>query len=213
MVRLQEIRPRSVGMWLLASLVVMLAGAAMTVRVAPAHAEHQSSRNAEKGFTGGWLDGRTVQFFYNKPFFCAEPPESYADSGCEVGVAAETAPRGGNIPVLYVVTPLFEGVDAATLQCPVSGACINHPSTLDVTAVFGDSEATRNFALPPHSHIVDVDRGGWWEIEVVGVFDPAAWEQIVEGKSLETLRAVQDAHPDTVTGDIPSNLYLFFEVQ
>jgi hypothetical protein len=46
------------------------------------------------------MDGKTVTFFYNKDFFCKEPPESGADSECEVGAEPEVFPRGGNIPVL-----------------------------------------------------------------------------------------------------------------
>ena len=84
-------------------------------------------------------------------------------------------PRGGNIPVVYVMTPLFAPAPA-NLHFPVAGSCINHPSTIDLSRVFGPG--TENAALPPHSHIVDEKAGGWWEIEVVGVTDPAVWQQV-----------------------------------
>jgi hypothetical protein len=169
---------------------------------------------AETGTTGGWMDGRTVTFFYNKPFFCQEPPASGATSDCELGAEPQVAPRGGPIPVLYVLVPLFEGVDPSTLQCPVAGSCINHPSTMDLSRVFGPG--TENAALPPHSHVIgDEDRqtpnGGWWEIEVVGVPTAAAWNAIAAEKSLATVRRLQQAQ--AVTGDIPTNLYLFFGVR
>jgi hypothetical protein len=56
--------------------------------------------------------------------------------------------------------------------------------------------------------------GGWWEINVIGVKSPAVWDQIVAGKSLATVRALQANDPagTTITGDIPSNAYLFFSV-
>lgn len=176
---------------------------------------NQGRNGAEIGTTGGWSDGKTVTFFYNKPFFCAEPPESGADSNCELGAEPTVAPRGGRIPVLYVMTPLGFRPDESTLQCPVVGSCINHPSTLDVSRVFGPG--TENFALPAHSHVIGEEdmpnaNAGWWEIEVVGVTDPAVWNQVAQGKSLETVRALQAAGQG-ITGDIPTNLYLFFGVR
>ncbi len=180
-----------------------------------AHADHESTvfnhnaqGGAEKGTTPGWMDGKTVTFFYNKDFFCKEPPESGADSECEVGAEPEVFPRGGNIPVLYVMTPI--GFEPAGLQCPVAGDCINHPSTIDLSRVFG--AGTENAALPPHSHIVDVKRGGWWEIEVIGVTDPMVWAEIERAKSLERVRELQAAGVG-ITDDIPSNLFLFFSVR
>lgn len=170
---------------------------------------HNAQGDGEFGFTGGWLKGETVQFFYNKKFFCREAPSSGAASGCEIGAEPETLPRDGNIPVLYVMTPI--GFDPGGLQCPVAGECINHPSTLDASRVFG--AGAEEIPLPPHSHIVDQKSGGWWEIEVIGVFDPAVWNQIAEAKDLATVRELQASRPDVVTGDIPSNLFLFFSVR
>jgi hypothetical protein len=193
------------------ALVAIIAATLLSlssVLASPVQAGHQASAGDDKGFTGGWYDGRDVEFFYNKDFFCKEPPVSGADSGCIVGAEPQTAPRGGNIPVLYVMTPL--GFTPDGLQCPVAGDCINHPSTLDLSPIFG--AGAENVALPPHSHIVDVDQGGWWEIEVVGVTDPAVWAQIEAGKDLDTVRVLQDAGVG-ITGDIPSNLFLFFDVR
>jgi len=53
------------------------------------------------------------------------------------------------------------------------------------------------------------------------VTDPAVWARIAEGQDLDTVRRLQssDQHPDGtgtgagITGDIPSNLYLFFDVR
>jgi hypothetical protein len=202
---------RRAGSMMLVALVAIFAMAAVSVTASPVHAGHNSAAGAAKGTTAGWLDGRTVTFTYPKDFFCAQPPSSGADSGCALGAEPERAPRpGAGIPVVYVMTPLGFRPDASTLHCPEVGNCINHPSTIDVSRVFGPG--TENFALPAHSHIVDVAKGGWWEIEVVGVTDPEVWEEVVAGKSLERVRALQAAG-DGITGDIPTNLFLFFNVQ
>ena len=207
---------RTVSFLALVAIIAATLLSLTSVFASPVSAGHQSSAGDDKGFTGGWYDGRTVDFFYNKDFFCKEPPASGADSNCVVGAEPEIAPRGGKIPVLYVMTPL--GFTPADLQCPVAGDCINHPSDIDTTpinsildSVFG-ADVPNVIALPPHSHIVDVDQGGWWEIEVIGVTDADVWAEIAEAKDLETVRELQDAGVG-ITGDIPSNLYLFFDVR
>lgn len=184
-----------------------------------AHAMGAMSSNAQagadKGTTDGWEDGKTVTFFYNKPYFCAQPPASGATSGCALNAEATVPPRGGRIPTLYVMVPLGFRPEESTLQCPTAGACINHPSTIDLSRVFG--AGTENAPLPAHSHIIG-DEGshganaGWWEIEVVGVTDPMVWNEVARGKSLETVRRLQAAGTG-ITGDLPTNLYLFFGVR
>lgn len=178
----------------------------------------QGRDGAEIGTTLGWGDGKTISFHYNKPFFCAEPTASLADSKCKLGEEPADAPRGGKIPVLYVTVPLFALNNPETLQCPTAGSCINHPSTIDLTAIESIvGPGAGNALLPPHSHVVGDDdtkrqgaNAGWWEIEVVGVPTQEAWDELVAGKSLRTLRALQDRA--AVTGDIPTNLFLFFSV-
>lgn len=202
---------RRVAATLLIGIVGMIALASWFALSAAPSALARTTSTAVKGSTDGWYDGRTVNFFYPKSYFCAEPPTSGATSGCEAGADAQKAPRAGsNIPTLYVMTPIGFTPPASTLQCPVAGNCVNHPHTIDLSRVLG--AGTENAALPAHSHIVDEAQGGWWDIEVVGVTDPAVWDQIVAGKSLATVRALQQAGVG-ITGDIPTNLYLFFNVQ
>src|SRR5438046_7655971 len=91
------------------------------------------------------------------------------------------------------MTPIGFRPAEATLQCPVVGHCINHPSTIDLSRVFG--AGTENAPLPAHSHVVDQVEGNWWELHVIGVKDPATWDQVVAGKSLAAVRALQAADP------------------
>ena len=207
-------KPRVVGTILLASLVCgfTLLAAFGAPNASAAHglpANH--SQAAQHGFTGGWLDGQTVQFFYTREFFCEPPPASGAPSQCEVGEDGSTDPRPGHIPTLFVMTPLgFRPADA-TLHCPIVGSCINHPSTIDLSRIGGPADAP----LPAHSHIINLMHGGWWELNVIGVKNIETWDQIVAGKSLATVRALQAADPtsNNITGDIPTNTYLFFNVR
>ncbi|MFL5577061.1 MAG: hypothetical protein ACJ79S_13945 [Gemmatimonadaceae bacterium] len=187
---------------------------------APSLAGNQNAQGgAAFGFTDGWENGTTVTFFYHKEFFCAQPPSSAAPSQCEAGEDGTVDPRPGKIPVLYVMTPVGFRPAESTLQCPIVGSCINHPSTIDLSRVFGPGAA--DVPLPAHSHIIDSalpesqangGQAGWWELEVIGVTDPAVWDRIVAGKSLATVRELQ-AGGTGITDDIPTNTYLFFGVR
>jgi hypothetical protein len=182
---------------------------------APAFA-HNAVGDAEFGTTAGWADGKTVEFFYRKDFFCRQLPASGADSQCALGAEPTVAPRGGRIPVVYVMTPLGFRPDDATLHCPDVGDCINHPRTIDLSRIFG--AGTENAELPAHSHVVEGPgtlkgaSAGWWEIEVIGVTSPAVWDEVVQGKSLARVRELQAAGVD-ITPDLPTNLFLFFGVR
>jgi hypothetical protein len=101
-------------------------------------------------------------------------------------------------------------VPQSTLHCPIAGACINHPSTIDLSRLLGASAA--NVPLPAHSHVINERHGGWWELEVIGVKNLDSWNQIVAAKNLDKVRELQAANAG-VTDDIPTNVYLFFNVQ
>src|SRR5580658_595484 len=51
------------------------------------------------GTTNGWLDGKTVKFYYSKNFYCAAPPASTASSKCEGGSDYTQAPASGFDPL------------------------------------------------------------------------------------------------------------------
>jgi hypothetical protein len=155
------------------------------------------------GTTPAWLNGQTVQLDYTR------------DSQCEIGADTTTAPSGGTILPLWVIVPLGFAPDTTTLQCPETGQCVDHPHDLDVSRVFG--AGTEMFPLPPHSHIIDNDAGHAdipWIVRIVGVKDLETWNNIVANRSLAEVRTLQTADPSAthITGDIPTNLFLFFKV-
>lgn len=171
-----------------------------------------SSSHARSGFTNGWYDGHTVKFFYSKNYSCQTPPASGASSRCEAGSDYTQTPATTFDP-LYVVVPLGFTPPTSTLQCPVAGKCIDHPSTIDLSAVLG--KGTSNLALPPHSHVVATSnshQGEWWNVDVVGVKSLKAWNKIVWAKSDRELQYLQRADSKDVTGNITTNLFLYFSV-
>lgn len=168
------------------------------------------------GSTTSWFDGDEVQLDYTKQFECKMPPSAGSTSGCEMGEKAQTEPSNDTaIPVLYVMVPLGFTPAASTLHCPNVGNCVAHPSTLDMTRVFG--AGTQNSPLPPHSHIIiDIDNhdDGPWEVEVIGVKDQNTWDLIVGTKNLAEVRLLQfqDLNETRITADISTNIFLFFKV-
>ena len=165
------------------------------------------------GTTRGWYAGHTVTFKYTRNFFCRTPPASRASSRCEGGNNYTQTPSRSFDP-LYVLVPLGFTPPRSTLHCPVAGNCIDHPSTIDLSAVLG--RGAGNALLPPHSHIVQTANSGqpeWWNVLVVGVTSRTSWNKIVRAKSARELQFLQRQHGSGVTGNIGSNLFLFFSVR
>jgi hypothetical protein len=165
------------------------------------------------GNTKGWYNGRTVRFHYTRNFFCKNPPASGATSRCVAGPNYTQTPARTFDP-LYVVVPLGFTPPKSTLQCPTAGRCIDHPHTIDLSAVLGSG--TSDALLPPHSHIVATANSGqpeWWNVDVVGVKSLKAWDKIVRSKSDARLMWLQKHDSKNVTGNITTNLFLFFAVK
>lgn len=177
-----------------------------------------TTNSAVLGRTAGWFSGREVTFEYTKPFQCPSVTgqTSGAATGCILAGSAATRPSAPELdpsadaPVVYVMVPLFSPAPpATTLHCPTT-ACTQHPAKMDLSRVFGAGAA--NADTPPHSHIVGQLAGNLWEIEVVGVTTLAAWNDVVAAKSLARVRQLQAEANSPLTADIPSNLFLFFDV-
>jgi hypothetical protein len=213
---------RKVGLVMAGLLVAGLAAASGTALASPDSAsstasmsgmaqDMSSSWHAQRGFTNGWYDGHTVRFYYSKNYYCQKPPASGASSKCEAGANYIRTPASSFDP-LYVLVPLGFTPPSSTLQCP-AGHCIDHPSTIDLSAVLGSG--TSNLTLPAHSHIVATANGGqseWWNVDVVGVKSLSDWNKIVHAKSDWELQWLQSHDPSHVTGNITTNLFLYFAV-
>ena len=164
------------------------------------------------GSTKGFYDGHTVRFYYTRNFRCAQPPASKASSRCEGGTNYTQTPARSFDP-LYVIVPLGFTPPARTLQCP-AGRCIDHPHTIDLTSVLG--AGTGNVPLPAHSHIVATANSGqseWWNVDVVGVKSLSAWDKLISAKSDRELQYLQRHDSAKVTGNITTNLFLYFAVR
>jgi hypothetical protein len=171
-----------------------------------------ASSHSHVGFTKGFFAGHTVRFYYTRNFRCAQPPAAAASSRCEGGANYTQTPASTFDP-LYVIVPLGFTPPARTLQCP-AGHCIDHPHTIDLTSVLG--AGTGNLPLPAHSHIVATANSGqseWWNVDVVGVKSLSAWDRLITAKSDRELQYLQRHDSAQVTGNITTNLFLYFAVR
>jgi hypothetical protein len=171
-----------------------------------------ASSHSHVGFTKGFFAGHTVRFYYTRNFHCAQPPAAVASSRCEGGANYTQTPASTFDP-LYVIVPLGFTPPARTLQCP-AGHCIDHPHTIDLTSVLG--AGTGNLPLPAHSHIVATANSGqseWWNVDVVGVKSMSAWNKLITAKSDRELQYLQRHDSAQVTGNITTNLFLYFAVR
>jgi len=169
-----------------------------------------ASQSADKGYIDGWFDGREVQLYYTKSYFCAEPPLSGAPSDCEIGAPAEVAPRPGPIPTIYAIAAVGFQPDTATVACLAGSPCLNHPAMIDASRVGGPASAR----APSHSHILDRRGGGWFHTVNIRVFNETAWNEIAAAKTLAKVRELQGGNPavgvaGVISADTPTNIYFF----
>lgn len=219
--RLRGVSHRRIGAVLSGGLVITLAaiaGPALASGGTPAMqmtsmTNTLSTSSGHVGTTPGWYDGKTVTFTYTKNFVCMAPPASHAKSKCEVGSDYDAVPAATFDP-LYVIVPIGFTPAKQTLNCPVAGHCIDHPSSIDLSAVFASAKYD-DVKLPAHSHILTTANSGqgeWWDVVVIGVTKLATWNQIVAAKSYSEITSLRDHASKSVTSNLPTNLFLYFKV-
>lgn len=194
----------------MAGLVLALAGVAGV-----AYASGSTTKPVSGATTPAWSDGRTVSVQYPQNFFCDTSVAASTPSGCEVGTDSNVGPvANADRSVLYVLVPLFANPSPAPM-CAVA-SCPNHPLDIDLSRIAGalgaSPDAVASVPLPAHSHILDGDAGGWWDVKIVAVTNQTAWAQLAAGKSEATMKALINTPDSGVVGPIPTNLYLFFNV-
>ena len=166
-----------------------------------------SAAGDEQGFITGYLDGGVMSLRYTRLYFCAEPPESAAPSGCEVGAGPTIAPRSGPIPKIYALAPAGFTPDPATVHCKGGTVCLNHPPMLDLTRL----GIPNNVFAPAHSHVLEGRQSGWHNTVNIRVPTVEAWNEIAAEKSLAKVRKLQSE--GRVGPDIATNVYFFFQAQ
>ena len=133
--------------------------------------------------------------------------------GCEAGASYSKLPTGtssaSQTDPLYIITPLF-APGPSDLQCPVSGYCIDHPHTVDLSRLASTLDPILHTTpaqladapLSPHSHIVltaNNNQPEWWNVKVIGVTNAAAYNKIDHRPPISTPRC-RHCRPTPATG-------------
>ena len=170
---------------LAASVAIVVAGgigiaAGASTMTTPSNAISKGVGIPQFGMTQSFFNGHTVSFTYSKGFYCDKHVASAASSGCEAGVGFKAAPAK-NFDPLYITVPLGFTVPTMTMECPSALACVDHPGTIDLSALEPAlkglypqltaaqlTAALKNFATPGHEHFITTAYGHqaeWWNVE------------------------------------------------
>lgn len=181
------------------------------------------------GLTSDWISGQDVQALYTENFYCDTSVSSSAPSGCEAGAPANHNPAGvggsvpgpsnnytgTNIDPLYIPVPLYSPGPSHPLQCNAGYTCIDHPNGIDLSrlapALGVPASALADTPIPGHDHILTTrnqNQPEWWDVVVVGVKTPQAFNAIETGKSIASVNAQVAAGGAVIA---PTNAYLWFQ--
>ena len=177
------------------------------------------------GESYGYYNGANVDLLYSENYYCDTAVPSHAATGCEVGHGPSSAdptapsPDGTSIgntthgDTLYIPVPLFSGAPAT--QCTATATCVDHPPTIDLSAIAGalpgspSPQSLHNVPIPAHDHVVGTRNGGlpeWWNVQVVATTDPATFAKLTSVAAIETALGASKAV------SVSTNAYLFFQV-
>jgi len=177
------------------------------------------------GESYGYYNGTNVDLLYSENYYCDTAVPSHAATGCEVGTGPSSAnptapsPDGTSIgntthgDTLYIPVPLF--ANAPATQCTATATCIDHPPTIDLSAIAGalpgspSPSSLDDVAIPAHDHVVGTRNNGlpeWWNVKVVATTDPATFS------TLTSVSAIDAAVSASKAVAVPTNAFLFFQV-
>lgn len=173
---------------------------------------HMTGQGADGfGKTSDFEAGTTLEDDYRHGFYCdtTVPAKSY--SGCEVG-ATYKVPPAKNFDPLYITVPLGFSVPPMSMQCPTGLICIDHPATIDLSAIGGPTNAM----TPGHDHFTATTNNfqpEWWDVQVIGVTSAATYADIQRHRSFGYIQYLIKSGNKTVTQPVPTNVFLYFAVR
>jgi hypothetical protein len=165
----------------------------------------------EFGKTSDYDAGRLLEDVYSKGYYCDTSVPAMSATGCEVGTFYNTPPAAQFDP-LYITVPLGFNVPPMQMQCPSALVCVDHPATIDLTAIGGPANA----ATPGHDHFTTTlfhFKPEWWNVLVVGVTNRTTWDAIKLHADFAYINRLIKAKDPSVTAPIPTNLFLYFAVE
>lgn len=174
------------------------------------------------GLTHGYYDDHVVNFLYSANFWCDHSLASKASTGCEAGTTySHLPPDAASQDSLYIAVPLGF-TPSQGLQCPMSGDCIDHPASMDVSALSSVLDPILhttpteldNAATSPHSHVIYTRNDNlpeWWNVVIVPVTSQAGFNTVIATTSQSQLTS-DLGKGGIYKSTIPTNLFLYFQV-
>jgi hypothetical protein len=181
------------------------------------------------GESNGYYNGTNVDLLYSEDYYCDPAVTSHdTATGCEAGAGPSSPnPTGqsangtilGNTKhsdTLYIPVPV--GFTPPPTQCVSTATCIDHPATIDLSALAGylgvsNASTLDAVPIPAHDHVVATRNGGqpeWWNVQVVATKSLATFNKLT---SLAAITAAEaDPSPATAATAVPTNAFLFFQV-
>jgi len=162
------------------------------------------------GRTDNSDSGQRTTDVYTHAWYCDTSVKAGSTSGCELGTTFNKPPAAQYDP-LYITVPLGFTVPPMTMDCPSGLVCVDHPVTIDLSAIGMSSNAM----LPGHDHYTTTLNGGhaeWWDVLVIGVKDAKTYEMIKAHRSYAYIQRLIKAGNKNVTAPIPTNIFLYFAV-
>ena len=179
------------------------------------------------GESNGYYNGTNVDLLYSENYYCdPSVPSNDPATGCEAGAPASANPTGmsadgtmlGNTKhsdTLYIPVPV--GFTPPPTQCVGSATCIDHPPTIDLSALAGSLGAPASsldaVPIPAHDHVVATRNGGlpeWWNVQVVATKSLATFNTLTSLANIQTAEA--NGNPALAATAVPTNAFLFFQV-
>jgi hypothetical protein len=173
------------------------------------------------GLTHGYYNGSTVNFLYTANYYCDTSVSAASSTGCEAGAKyTKLPPSATSQDPLYILVPI--GFTPSGLQCAEKGNCIDHPDATDLSRLASTLDPLLhttpsqldNVPLSPHDHFITTRNNNlpeWWNVNVVGVTNPASYNKAVAAKSYSALQAMEGQAGTGVTAAIPTNIFLYFQ--
>ena len=118
----------------------------VTVNPLKAACENEAATCDHVGTTNAWFNGENVKFLYTQNYFCDSSVPAKSATKCEAGAKYTKLPPGtaaGAIDPLYIPVPLFKNPNPSYVQCQAKPMCIDHPATVDLSALSKVSERRR----------------------------------------------------------------------
>lgn len=171
-----------------------------------------SGTTNEFGKTNNFDEGHLTQDTYSHTWYCDTSVTAHSATGCEAGATFKRPPSSAAYDPLYITVPLGFAVPEIKMQCPQGLVCVDHPPTVDLSAIGGPTNAM----TPGHDHFTTTTNNfqpEWWDVIVIGVKNRQTYDEIAAHRSYAYIAQLIASHNPYVTPEIPTNIFLYFAVR